>query len=202
MLNVRFICWLKNLFAVATWFQHRFLGPDKHGVHFYVLEGILNFLTLPFSIRVPSIIFFRFLFLLKSVIGYSWNNSSRFLLVWRMFQFLRTTAVRFGKNRLYVNINGNRFGSCCSQSLFCSRSSLTSLSTFSSCSLLTRFWLKPCFKNLSFSSLEWWSKSFVVEEILFVRSVWLYGILFFNNFGCSELMLRKVWQSAFEQNEI
>ena len=103
------------------------------------LFGISGFLTLPFSIRVPPFISLRFLFFLKAVIGYSWNNSRRFLLVWRMFQFLQATAVRFGKNRLYVNINEFRFGSCCSRSFFCRRSSLTSLSTFSYCSS-TSFW--------------------------------------------------------------
>ena len=139
MLNVCFVCWLINVFVFSTWLKHRVLLPDKHGGHFPVLEGILNFLTLPFSIRVLLIISFRFLFLLKAVIGCSWNNSRRFLLVWRMFQFLRPTAVRFGKNRLYVNINGMRFGSCCSWSFSCSRSSLTSLSTFSKCSS-TSFW--------------------------------------------------------------
>ena len=114
MLNVRFVCWLMNVFVVSTWLQHRVLVPDKHGVHFPVLGGILNFLTLPFSIRVFPIISFRFLFPLKAVIGCSLNNSRRFSLVWRMFQFLQTTAVRFGKNRLYVNINRMRFGRCCS----------------------------------------------------------------------------------------
>ena len=104
MLNVRFVWLLMTAFVVSTWLQQRVVEPDKHGVYFPVLDGILNFLTLPFSIRVPSIISFRFLFLVKTVLGCSWNNSCRFLLVWRMFQFLRTTAVRFGKNRLYVNI--------------------------------------------------------------------------------------------------
>ena len=50
-----------------------------------------------------------------------------------MLQFLQvfvTTAVSFGKNRLYVNINGMRFESCCSLCFSCSRSSLTSLSSF------------------------------------------------------------------------
>ena len=112
MLNVRFVCWLMNVFVVSTWLNHKVLVPDKHGVDFAVLEGILNFLTLPFSICVLLIISFRFLFLLKAVIGRSWNNSRRFLLVWKMFQFLQTTAVRFGENRLCVNINGMRFGSC------------------------------------------------------------------------------------------
>ena len=114
MLNVRFVCWLMNVFVVSTWLQRRVLVPDKHGVHFPVLEGLLTSLTLPFSIRVLPIISFRFLFLLKAVIGCSYNNSCRFLLVWRMFEFLRTTVVRFRKNRLYINITGMRFGSCCS----------------------------------------------------------------------------------------
>ena len=112
MLNVG--CWLMNVFVISTWLQNRAFVPDKHGVHFPVLEGILDFLTLPFSMCVVPIISFRFLFLLKAVTGCSWNNSRRFLLIWRMFQFLQTTAVRLGKNRLYVNINGMRFGSCCS----------------------------------------------------------------------------------------
>ena len=73
-------------------------------MHFPVLEGILKFLTFPFSIHVLPIISSRFLFLLKAVIGCPWNNSRRLLLVWRMLQFLRTTTVRFVKNRLYVNI--------------------------------------------------------------------------------------------------
>ena len=139
MLNVCFVCWLINVFVVSTWLQHRVLAPDKHRVRFPVLEGILNFLTLPFSIHVPPIIFFRFLFLLKAVIGCSWKNSCRFLLVWRMFQFLWITAVRFGKNWLYVNINRMCFGSCCSWSFSCHRSSLTSLSTFSNYSSAS-FW--------------------------------------------------------------
>ena len=98
-----------NVFVVRTWLQPRLLAPNKHGVHYPVLEEILNFLTLPFLICVLPIIYFRFLFLLKAVIGCSWNNSSRFLFVWRMFQFLRTTAVRFGKNQLYVNMDGMHF---------------------------------------------------------------------------------------------
>ena len=77
MLNVRFVCWLMNVFV----------------------EGILNFSALPFLICVLLITSLRFLFLLKAVIGCSWNNSRKFFLVWRMFQSLRTTAVRFGKNR-------------------------------------------------------------------------------------------------------
>ena len=125
------------MFVVITWLHHRVLAPKKHGVHFPVLEGILNFLTLPFSIHVPPVISFRFLFLLKAVIGCSWNNFCRFLFVYMMFQFFRITAVRFGKNRLYVNINGVGFGFCFSRCF--TRSTLLSLSTFSNCSS-TSFW--------------------------------------------------------------
>ena len=46
-------------------------------------------------------------------------------------------------------------------------------------------------------SLGWSSKSFLVEHILFIRSAWLYRMLFFNDFGWSVLLLRKVWWSAF-----
>ena len=62
MLNVRFACWLMNVFVVSTWLQHRVLALDKHGVHFPILEGKLNFLTSPISIRVPPIISFRFFY--------------------------------------------------------------------------------------------------------------------------------------------
>ena len=49
-------------------------------------------------------------------------------------------------------------------------------------------------------SLGWWSKSFLVEHILFIQSAWLYRMLFFNDFGWSVLLLRKVWWSAFFLN--
>ena len=59
MLDVRFVCWFMNIFVVSTWLQHRVLLPDKQEC---VLEGVLKFLTLQFSIRVPTIISFRFCF--------------------------------------------------------------------------------------------------------------------------------------------
>ena len=43
MLNVRFVCWLMNVFVVSTWLRHGVLVTNKHGVHFPVLEGILIF---------------------------------------------------------------------------------------------------------------------------------------------------------------
>ena len=56
-----------NVFVVSTWLQHRVLALDKHGVHFPLLKGKLNFLTSPISIRATPIICFRFL--LKAVTG-------------------------------------------------------------------------------------------------------------------------------------
>lgn len=64
-----------NVVVVITLLQHRSLASNKHRVHFLVLEEILNFLTLPFSIRVPTIISLK---CLKAVNGCSWNNSRRF----------------------------------------------------------------------------------------------------------------------------
>ena len=37
-------------------------------------------------------------------------------------------------------------------------------------------------------------------DSLWIRRVWLYGMGLFNDFGCSELMLRKVWQSVLFLN--
>ena len=101
ILNVCFVCWLVSVFVVITWLQRKVIAPDKHGVHFPVLRGILNFLTLSFLIRVPQIISFRFLFVLKTVIrslgiiDFCWFGG--------IFQFLQTTSLRFDKNWLCVN---------------------------------------------------------------------------------------------------
>ena len=88
----------------------------------------------------------------------------------------------------------------CSRSFSCSRLSLTSWSTFSNCSS-TSFWSYNWLKIL-FSLREWCSRSFLVEQIIFTCSVWLYGVLFFNDFGCSGLMLRTVWRSVFFLNNL
>ena len=92
------------MFLAITCLQYRVLPSVKHRKHFPVLEGILTFLTLPFSIWVTLLISFRFLFLLKAVIGCSGNISHRFLLVWKLFQFL-WTALSFGKNQLQLYVN-------------------------------------------------------------------------------------------------
>ena len=129
MLNVRIVCRLMNVFVVLGC-NIELLRLINVDFNFLFQREYLIFLTLPFLIHVPPIISFRFLFLLKAVIGCSWNNSRRFLTVWGILQFLQTTAVSFHKNRLHVNINGIRFGSCCSWSFSYNRSSLASLSTF------------------------------------------------------------------------
>lgn len=75
--------------------------------------------------------FFYCFFVLKADIGCSWNSFSRFLLVWKMFQIFQTASARFGKNQWYVNNNGMRFASCCSQPFFfCRRRFLTGFLLF------------------------------------------------------------------------
>ena len=70
-----------NVDVVINWLQHTFLTLDKEGVHFSILEEILNFLTLSFSICVPRIISFKVLFLLNAAMGCLWISSRSFLLV-------------------------------------------------------------------------------------------------------------------------
>ena len=86
--------------VVTIWLQHKFLG-----VHFPVLQVLLNFFNLPFSIRVLSIVSFKFLFLLKALIGSSSNSYLRFLFVLGMFQFSPMITTKFRKNRLYDSAN-------------------------------------------------------------------------------------------------
>ena len=138
--------WICLLSALG--FNTEFSRPIRWSVFSYSRRNV-DFLTLPFSIHLPPIIFFRFLFHSKTVNGYSWNNSHRFWLVLRMFQFFQTTAVSFGKNQLYVNINGIRFVSYCSCPFSCNARFHTN-----------EFLIVALLQNLSFSSLEWWSKSF------------------------------------------
>ena len=112
------------------------------------------------------------------VIGCFWNNSRRFLFVWGMFQFFRTTAVKFSTNRLYVNINKMRFGSCFSRSLFCSRLSLTNLPSFliahqqvSGCNLALKVSLSIFLSDLQ--NLSWLVSFFlfVAFKILFFQTI-------------------------------
>ena len=86
--------------VVTIWLQHKFLG-----VHFPVIQVLLNFFNLPFSIRVLSIVSFKFLFLLKALIGSSSNSYHRFLFVLGMFQFSPMITTKFRKNRLYDSAN-------------------------------------------------------------------------------------------------
>ena len=70
-------------------------------------------------------------------------------------------------------------------------SSLTSLSTF-----LIAHQQVPGHNFASKISLSVLlsEKFLLVEQVLFIQSAWLYGMLFFNDFGYSELMLRKICQ--------
>ena len=57
-------------------------------------------LTFPFLMQLLRISLFRFLFLLKAVIGSSWNNPQGVLLILSIFQWFRTMLLMFGKKRL------------------------------------------------------------------------------------------------------
>ena len=72
---------------------------------------------------------------------------------------------------------------------------LSSFSTVLMC-LSSSSELKPCLRNRCLSSLQWCSKSFDVVQICLIRSVWLYGILSFNDFECSEFMWRNLCRSV------
>ena len=47
---------------------------DEHGEHLPIVNVFFGRLTFPFSMQLLRIISFRFPFLLKAVIGSSWNN--------------------------------------------------------------------------------------------------------------------------------
>ena len=101
--------------------------------------------------------------------------SFRFLFFLKLF---RRTVVRFSKNWLQVNINEIAFGSYCSWSAFVLGCLLQAYQLFpiaqqqiSGRNLASKIFF--------FSSLEWWLNSFLVKQILFVCSVCLYVIRFF-----------------------
>ena len=66
-----------------------------------MLNVFFGRLTFPFSMQLLRIISFRFPFLLKAVIGSSWNNPRSVLLILSTFQCFRT-MLQFGKKRLAV----------------------------------------------------------------------------------------------------
>ena len=80
----------------------------------------------------------------------------------------------FGKNRLYVTTKGMR----------------VSFSTALMC-LSNSSELYPS-RNCCLHSLQWCSKSFDMAQIRLILSAWLYRILSFNDFGCSESIWRKI----------
>ena len=63
-----------NVVVDANWLQHRLTIFDKHGEHWPMVNVFFNVLTVMFSMRLFPISSFRFLFLLKTVIGFSGNN--------------------------------------------------------------------------------------------------------------------------------
>ena len=72
--------------------------------------------------------------------------------------------LRFGKNRLHVCFNGMRFGSCCSWSFSCSRSSLTSSIAYQQVSCRNVAW-----KILrDGQNLSWLSKFSLYEAVDYI----------------------------------
>ena len=109
ILNACFACSLFHVVVVIIYLPRTFLAPNKHWVHFPVLD--INFLNFPFSMSVPPIVSFKTFVSLEGCHFFSWNSSRRFLLVWRILHFFQTTSVRFSKNRLHVKNNGTGFKS-------------------------------------------------------------------------------------------
>ena len=72
---------------------------------------------------------------------------------------------------------------------------LSSFSTVLMC-LSNSSQLYTCSRNRCLSSLQWCSKSFYVVQIRLILSAWLYGIPFFNDFGCSESIWKKLCLSV------
>ena len=80
--------------------HHRLPVFDKHGEHLPVVSVLFTRLTFPFSMQLLLISSFRFLFLLKAVIGPSWNNPWTVLQMLSILQCFRTMLLMFGKKRL------------------------------------------------------------------------------------------------------
>ena len=169
---------------------------SKHEEHFLGFKVFLFiFFTMLFWILLLSMSSLKFLLRLKAVTGSFWKNFFRDLLTDSIFQFFRIILLMFGKNRLYVISKGMRVLYGLSFLLPFISSFLSSFSSVLMC-LSNSSELYPCSRNRSLSSLRWCSKSFDDVQISLILSAWLYGILFFNDFGCSESIWKKLCRSV------
>ena len=180
-----------------TWLQHRVLLFPKHEEH---VLSFKNLCLISYNVACNFVTANEFLdifFLwLKAVTGSFWKIFFSNLLTDSMFQFF-WKILMFGKNRLNVTIKGISVLIGLSFLLPFISSFLSSFSTVLMC-LSNSSELYPCSRNRYLSSLQWCSKSFDAEKIRLIRSAWLYGILSFNDLGCSESIWRKLcWSVCF-----
>ena len=133
--NFFFVCWLINVAVDVKWLQHKLSFFDKYEEHLPMVNEFFALLTFPFLMQLLSISSFRFLFLLKTVIGSFWNKSWSALLILSIFQCFRTILLIFGKKRLQADSSGGLF--CVSLSSVFFRSSFLSIVlTFENCWLI------------------------------------------------------------------
>ena len=111
--------------------------------------------------------------------------------------FVRISFKLFN-TRLYVTDKGMH----CLSWRFCWWSSCfrSSWSTWICC--MTISFMCPLLTNCSIGFLEWLWYSWNVEHIRQIRSAWLQGILFFNDYGCSNFALRKFWRSLDHRKRV
>ena len=77
---------------------------------------------------------------------------------------------------------------------------VVSFKLFSFLLLINKFLAVTLLQKSFTSYFEWWSKIFLgwADSFYFLcLAIWM---LFFNDFGCSELILRKIWWSSFFGN--
>ena len=123
------------------------------------------------------------------------KNIFQVFLNWICFQFLGIILMMFFKSWLFVIAKGM----CVHIDFFLPFTSLF-LSSFSAVlmCLPNGSELLTLFKKSLFclSSLQECSTCFDVGEIRLIRNAWLYGMLSFSNFGCSESIWRQLYWSV------
>ena len=183
MWNILFVWLLLNVVVCKICLLHRVLLLAKHDVHLPCILFVKFLLTLPFSINLVPTMSLRFLFRRKAKIGGVWNISARFGFICRRCQCAITISFIWGSALLYLSNKGIFVA----VSLFFSSKS---------CSLSYKLaWSIFCSINdLSYPSFWNWLIIFAVclknscceEQIRFIRNAWLYGMLSFTSFGCSD----------------
>ena len=183
MWNILFVWLLLNVVVCTICLQQRVLLLARHGVHLPCILFVNYLLAVPFSINLVPIMSLRFLFRRKAKIGGFRNISARFGFICRRCQCFITISFILGTVLLYLS----------DKEVFVSVSFFFS---FKSCYLSCKLALLICcsINNLSYPPFWNWLIIFAVwlknscceEQIRFIRKAWLYGMLSFSNFGCSD----------------